>query len=791
MFKYFFIAKNNIIKQKSDMITFFILSAIASMLIFISVSFMSGAGNVIDTCKEKINGADIFFMLTNNDVAVGKIEENIKGNVYLKNCESERAVRCNSKYRHKGDKNWVEYGFIMCCYEDENKIQTMSIDASEYSGNEIVLPVSFLTSFKKGDIIQIKIEENVYDFKVVDFNEDNLFSGPMNIGLYKSYISDDCFEEILFENPTGAGDWRFIKTQLSDTAKKKNIDPEKLSDSIGNDFLSWFDTYLRDHPDANFSMNFFDSNMMKTGAMILPLLFVALFLLFAIIIFVVAIVIIDFSVKNFIMTNMKNTAIMEASGYTVRELILILLCQLMMIAGSGAVIGVILGAALINKVGIIMLITLGLPWNQPINIAAAILVIVCISLVIGLLTLLLGRQYSKVSVLDALRGGINTHNYKKNLFAFDKTSLPIAITLALKETFGRFRSQIGVIFIVMILSIATIIGFGLADTYGTDEGCIELAGIDMYDAAFGGSESMAESVRGFKTVQNTRTEMWMSYTFYNRTYDQAITTRGISDISTVRGGCVIEGRWPENPNEVMFAANAASKLHVKVGDAVTVKTNATEESYIVCGINQTFNNLGLMGYMTMDGMRKLTSIPDSLNVCVNLKPGATFEDFEAEFNEVYPEVEVEDVYLAAHQTTGMITIGMKLFATLIASLTILIVAFVEALIVRTNINKQWRNMGVSKALGFTSKQLLGQVMLSNMPAILIGIIIGLIVSPYAGEKLMLSSMTMFGFKKVIFNVNTVSFIYAAAIIIGVALATSAIMGRRIKTLEPVKMITEE
>ena len=106
--------------------------------------------------------------------------------------------------------------------------------------------------------------------------------------------------------------------------------------------------------------------MMKTGSMILPLMFVALVFLFAIIMFIVAVVIIDFSVKNFIMTNMKNTAIMEASGYTVRELVIILLCQLMMIAGTGAVIGVLIGAATIGKVSIIMLVTLGLPWNQPI-----------------------------------------------------------------------------------------------------------------------------------------------------------------------------------------------------------------------------------------------------------------------------------------------------------------------------------------------------------------------------------------------------------------------------------------
>ena len=791
MYRYFFIAKNNIKKQKSDMITFFILSALASLFIFISLSFMTGAGKVVDTCKEKINGADIFFMLTDYDAAVAKVEEVVKGNVYLKNCDSERAARGSIKYRHKGDKTWVDYSFAFCCYDDETKIQTMSIDASGYGGNDIVLPASFMTSFKKGDTIQLKIEDNVYDFKVVDFNEDNLFSGPMNLGIYKVYVSDDVFADIIFENPNTVRKWMFVKTQLTNTAKKKNINAEKISDNMGDDFLNWYDSYVKDHPDVDLSINYFDSEMMRTGAMILPLMFVALVLLFAIIMFIIAIVIIDFSVKNFIMTNMKNTAIMEASGYTVRELVLILLCQLMMVAGTGSLIGVVAGAATIDKVSVIMLITLGLPWNQPLNIPVAILTIVGMSIAIGILTLTLGRQYSKVSVLDALRGGVNTHNYKKNLFAFDKTALPIAVTLSLKETFGRFRSQLGVIFIMMILAISTMIGFGLADTYGTDEGCIELAGIDMYDVALDGSEAMAETVRSMSTIKDVRRELWMTYKFYNKKRDQAVTTRGISDVSTIKGGCVIDGRWPNNPNEVMFAANAASKLDVKVGDVVTVKTDKVEESFIVCGINQTFNNMGLMAYMTLDGISKLSELPDTMGICANLKPGVTFADFEREFKDEYPDVEIEDVNETAHQTVGMITIGMKGFALFIAGLTIVIVAFVESLIVRTNINKQWRNMGVSKALGFTSRQLIGQVMMSNMPAILIGVIAGLALAPSAGTSMMVSSMAIFGFKKVQFTINSISYVYAAIIIIGVALGTSALKGRRIKSLEPVKMITEE
>ena len=82
-------------------------------------------------------------------------------------------------------------------------------------------------------------------------------------------------------------------------------------------------------------------------------------------------------------------------------------------------------------------------------------------------------------------------------------------------------------------------------------------------------------------------------------------------------------------------------------------------------------------------------------------------------------------------------------------------------------------------------------MLSNMPSIVIGVVIGLILSPVSGENLMKSAFAIFGFRKAIFTVLPLSYIMTAVIICGIAMLTAAYLGRRIKSLEPVNMITEE
>ena len=64
----------------------------------------------------------------------------------------------------------------------------------------------------------------------------------------------------------------------------------------------------------------------------------------------------------------------------------------------------------------------------------------------------------------------------------------------------------------------------------------------------------------------------------------------------------------------MFASAAADRLDVGVGDVVTIKTNSAEENFIVSGICQGFQNMGMMGYMTLDGISKLTIIPEPISI---------------------------------------------------------------------------------------------------------------------------------------------------------------------------------
>ena len=85
MYRFFFIAKNNMKKQKKDMITFFVMTFISAFLIFICMTMLLETGKLLDTLHEKTNSADLMILLNSDNKAVNaKMEDIIRGREEVK-----------------------------------------------------------------------------------------------------------------------------------------------------------------------------------------------------------------------------------------------------------------------------------------------------------------------------------------------------------------------------------------------------------------------------------------------------------------------------------------------------------------------------------------------------------------------------------------------------------------------------------------------------------------------------------------------------------------------------------
>ena len=219
--------------------------------------------------------------------------------------------------------------------------------------------------------------------------------------------------------------------------------------------------------------------------------------------------------------------------------------------------------------------------------------------------------------------------------------------------------------------------------------------------------------------------------------------------------------------------------------------------YLVTGINQRVERMGRSIIMRISGAEKIFpgDVISGYQYYVTAKEGVSFETLKAQV-EAYAKtkgitVHNDDMLASMDSTIASVVAALKAICVVIAVLTIIIVIFVESLVIRAKIAREWRGLGISKALGQTSGGLITQIMLSNIPAILTGAILGGLLSPLVGGNMIKAAFSLFAVKKVDFHIPAQYVLLTIAGIVIVAAFTSATAGLKVRKLKPVTMITEE
>ncbi|MBE5924727.1 MAG: ABC transporter permease [Lachnospiraceae bacterium] len=816
MYKLFFIAKNNIKKQKGDMITFFILTFLSAFLIFNCASTLLGMGNVMDARFEEIKGAHELLFTGASDVENECAKKAFEDNEHIIDYEATPLIMLYSEYRNKSDKEWQEYQFFMESFDNEKEhMQTLDYDVEGLSDKDILVPYFLNSRFQVGDTLQLRVNDKVYDFNVAGYVEDPYFASSINVTVYYSYISQKMMDTLKDEQPDKAlastvhkgvideGELKPTTSNIFEYIYSANNETEyyttsQLEQEITESYKDYVSAY--NNPDAGINYNTFlavNWQMMRGGAQFLPMIAMAVIFVFAILILVIAIVIISFSIKNFIQRNMKNTGILEASGYTVGELRGALTVQIVLVAFIGAVLGVIVAVLTSAQFGTLVSQVLGLTWNQPVNYSMTVVTVIVLTLLILLVSRGTSRIYKKVTVLDALRGGINTHNFKRNLFPFEKTFLPTSMVLSLKETFGQAGRNILMVFIVIVLTISTLLGFGMMENFGTDpDRLMKIMGFEGGTILVEADEDSQDELLDMDGVENVLEQYGFEPIVSKGDKDQNVYTYAYNDMDKRLNMVLLSGRTAKHDNEIMVTTGVADDFGVDVGDVLKITFADKSEDYIITGIDQRMDRMGRGVSMTFEGAKKLLPGLPTIQYMITGKDGMTFDKLNDKVTKLKDVGKINvagtmDIDKNLHGTLTSVNVAMKMLCIIISIVTILVVVFVEALVIRAKIVREWRSFGISKALGMTSGQLILQIMMSNVPVILAGTVIGALLSESFGSKACIASFSLFGIKQMTFSISPIWQLVTIVGILAVALITAGLFGLKIRTLNPVAMITEE
>ena len=190
---------------------------------------------------------------------------------------------------------------------------------------------------------------------------------------------------------------------------------------------------------------------------------------FAAIIVLVSLIVIRFRVSNSIEDGMANIGVLKAIGYTSRQILSSIILQFILIALSASVVGVALSYVLMPFIGGIISTLSGLVWIQSfdiiINLVSIFLVVFCVVIV----TLLSAFRVRKILPVAALRGGIQTHSFRKNHFPLEKAKGGLHFLLAIKSMLANAKQNIMILLIMIALTFASVFSVVLYYNIASDK----------------------------------------------------------------------------------------------------------------------------------------------------------------------------------------------------------------------------------------------------------------------------------------------------------------------------------
>lgn len=726
------IAKDNIKKQKGNAFILILLVALAVLMLYVGISVLSNMEQVIDQRNEAVSGADYFlFSASSQSDEILDYFEKDEDVTYV---EREKALfLTGSKYFTNNvlQKDAEQINFYFLNKDAERSLSVIDIidEGTAWKVNSIILPYYMKVGMghQTGDIFNIIIDEQKHSFEIYGFTEDIMFSTPTNVPVQKCFVSNPYFKT-LSEEAVSTG--YMYRVEL-----KENVDTEKFFEKSQDLKENISDFLYTAHLDL-----FYDQ--MKDGASITINIFMAVLTLFAVLLIVIALVIVHFNINNTIEMNIKNIGILQATGYTSRQLAASTVLEFLLIGAFGMTAGLLCAKGASDVIGGILSSSIGLRWEMNFDILSAIVSVGITTLLILLAVLFCVRRYWQIVPLYALRSGIHTHNFRKNHMRLDRTKLPLSTAIGIKKILDNSRKNISVSLIVMLLTFIGIISVSIYQNLVLDtNNMIQIMGLEVADIAVQIEAGEVNDLNKKKdTIKNEIALLDGVEEIIEFTDENVTASKGAKEVSlncniydkpnNLRINNVVEGRCPEYNNEIMISTVIAKKLEVSTGEVMYLEMNNSRIDFLVVGISQGVNHLGRNAMLTIDGALRLNDklIPNTFYLYV--KDAASIDNMIHILKEKLTGSEVTIVNSKKDVDILLISVIyiLKILCIVMSAVVAFVIALILVLLVKTQLIRETRQLAIYKALGYTTGQLIWQITMSYIPVFFIGILLGCVTA---------------------------------------------------------------
>jgi putative ABC transport system permease protein len=215
----------------------------------------------------------------------------------------------------------------------------------------------------------------------------------------------------------------------------------------------------------------------------------------------------------------------------------------------------------------------------------------------------------------------------------------------------------------------------------------------------------------------------------------------------------LNGRAPKGEGEISISyANASvDGLNKKVGDELVVKASGTEKTMKVVGIYQDITNGGKTAKADSSlGLNKDSVLWYIVNI--DVASGTDISKKMDYYKNAYDSSQVNDIKEYTKQTLGNMIDQMSTIVICGIAIAVIIVILITALFIKMLLAKDMSQIAIMRSVGLTSKNIKQQYLAGTFMVLIIGIILGVLVSNYLGELLVSMAMSSMGAARIQFVV---------------------------------------
>lgn len=778
------ILKANIRHKKGSFVSIILLMAVISMALTSILSVQDNIYDAIQKAHERMDTADVIAMIDSNkfsDQLLTEIESHslVRDVKYVDMIPSEKLTYNKEDYSdNPGFLQKVKPGSRL--FNEDGTDYLKETPALKKGEIYIVQGMRTNLSCKVGDTITFTTCSRNYDFRIAGIIEDPLL-GASVIGWKNAYISDEDFERIYSEVKELADPENNICTIMTELAIYKAEKCDKTDAQFARQLN--LDTGFSD-----MSLGVITKEKSSYHTYLLPQTIGSVLLVFVLFLLIAVVVIMCHSVSTGIEMEYTALGVMKSQGFTKGRIRLILAAQYLIAQVAGAVIGMIPAVPLCRVLGDIFYpITAIVPLRR-ISIAKCSLIILGMLLVSGLCILYITRKIANISPVRAISGGRSEIYFDSRIKApISKRAL--SLSLAFRQFTSNKRQYAGVIAIVSLLVFFMTTMMVLVNTISATSAWKSM-GILYCDISLTFTETVGDA--DLAEIEDTIREYSAIEDVYHKDGNYYCSVDGEEIMACVYGQpdeipAVAKGRAPLYDNEIVITEIAADNLGLKIGDTVTIGYRKNKAEYVITGLNQYMNDAGNNISITMAAAGKLWK-------SVIWQAGYTLSDRSAGpqivnvLNETYGDILIaeyeeelmdETFQLAIYAMTTVVYIFSAIFAVVVVHM-VCSKAFL----------RERRDIGIYKALGFTSPKLRSQFAARFLIVALIGSAIGSVLAAAFSGNMLSSILRMVGISEFTVTFRVTTFAVPVTMVSLCFCLFSYMASRKIKKVEVKELVVE-